>query len=515
MLILFFPHLIKLRMRINLISKLRKLAILVILFTGCSHHPYLLSKSDSISRLQNELDLIFSDPSLAHAECGVVIKSLATNEIIYFRNARKAFVPASNLKLFTAAAALLKLGPQYQFHTDLYMTGQIEQEGILDGDLILSGAGDPTLGSKLQTGESTMAFENFADSLINRGIKEITGRIIGDDNIFEDEPFGAGWAWDYQSDCYAAQISALSYNENCLDLVITPTKLGQTAEVSTVPPTDYVQFTNNLITIAKGKTEIDVHRVRTENRVICKGCINQDDKASQAAVTIENPTLFSVFFFKEVLERQGIAVDGDAIDIDELHDYKYCQEAVAKIAQQDSPPLQEIITTMLKVSKNLYAELLLRAIGKEISGVGNAATGVKIVYQTLTAMGIDTTQISMVDGSGLSRKNFITPMSIVTLLTFMARHPFGKIFYDSLPIAGMDGTLEKRMIGTAATKNVHAKTGTLDFVNALSGYVTSRDGEKFVFSILINNYKVSTSIVNQIQDTVCERLVNFVNDKHL
>ncbi len=497
-------------MRENLVSKLRKLFILALIFTGCSYHPHVLSKSSSISRLQNELDLVFSDPSIAHAQYGVAIKSLANGEIIYFHNARKAFVPASNLKLLTAAVALLDLGPQYQFHTDLYTDGKLGQNGVWDGDLVLAGTGDPTLGSGLQTNNSTAVFESFADSLKKKGIKKISGRIIGDDNYFDDEPLGAGWAWDYQSDCYAAQISALSFNGNCLSLVITPADSGQTATITTVPPTDYVQITNNLTTIDEGNTKINVHRVRMQNKVICNGHIARSDNNIRAAVTVENPTQFSVFVLKEVLARSGITVTGDAVDIDELNDYQYCRKTAAMIARQESPPLQQIITTMLKKSKNLYAELLLRAVGKNNFGVGNAAAGAIALCQALTEMGIDTTQISLMDGSGLSRKDFVTPMSIITLLTFMHRHPFAKIFYDSLPIAGVDGTLEKRMIGTAAAGNVHAKTGTLDFVKALSGYVTSKDGEEFAFSILINNYTVSHSIANRIQDTVCERLANFV-----
>ncbi|NOY59356.1 MAG: D-alanyl-D-alanine carboxypeptidase/D-alanyl-D-alanine-endopeptidase [Calditrichaeota bacterium] len=498
-------------MRKNLLSKLLKLFILAILFTGCSHNPHLFSKSDSISRLQKELDLIFSDPSIATAQCGVAIKSLATGEIVYFRNARKALVPGSNLKLFTTAAALLKLGPQYQFHTNLYMNGNLEQNGVLNGDLILSGTGDPSISAVFHKGNSITVFENFCDSLKKRGVKKIFGRIIGDDNYFDDEPLGAGWAWDYQSDWYAAQISALSFNDNCLNLLITPgDSAGVLAGISIIPSTDYVQIENKLITIPGEKTKINVHRIRKENRIICSGTIAPDQKEVQETVTVENPTLYSAHVFKEILERRGIAVDGEAADIDDLHDFNYSRETARRVAQYNSPPLREIITITLKESKNLYAELLLRTLGKESTGVGNAAAGTKTVCQILTGMGIDTTQISMEDGSGLSRKDFITPMSVVTLLTFMSRHPFAKIFYDSLPVAGVDGTLAQRMLGTAAAGNVHAKTGTLDFVKALSGYVTSRDGEKFVFSILINNYKVSHRVVNRIQDTVCERLANFV-----
>jgi len=498
-------------MRKNLFFKLLKLFILAILFTGCSHNLHLLSKSDSISRLQKELDLIFSDPSIGNALCGVAIKSLATGEIVYFRNARKAFVPGSNLKLFTTAAALQELGPLYQFHTDLYRDGNLEKNGILNGDLILLGTGDPSISAGFHQGNSIAVFENFCDSLKRRGVKEISGRIIGDDNYFDDEILGAGWAWDYQSDYYAAQISALSLNDNCLDLLITPgDSAGALAGISTIPATDYVQIENKLITVPEGKTKINVHRIRKENKIICSGTIASDQKEVQEAVTVENPTLYSAFVFREMLERRGIAVHGEATDIDDLHDFNYSRESTTRVAQYNSPPLREIITTTLKESKNLYAELLLRTLGKESTGVGNAAAGIKTTCKVLTGMGIDTTQISIKDGSGLSRKDFITPMSVVTLLTFMSRHSFAKIFYESLPIAGTDGTLQRRMLGTAAAGNVHAKTGTLDFVKALSGYVTSRDGEQFVFSILINNYKVSHSIANRIQDTMCERLANFV-----
>jgi D-alanyl-D-alanine carboxypeptidase/D-alanyl-D-alanine-endopeptidase (penicillin-binding protein 4) len=493
----------------------RKLMILglgsIVLFAGCAKHPALLTKEDAVSKLRAELDYLFSDPSFANAHWGVAIQSLKNGELLYLHNENKGFMPASNMKLFTTAAALLKLGPNYIFNTRVYYSGTLSSDGVLQGDVIIRGCGDPTICERYAAGNATKVFQGWADSLAARGIRRVTGRIIGDDNYFGDEILGAGWSWDYESDYYAAQISALSFNDNCMDIFFMPgDSLGAPSSFQLRPASKFVSVINKVITADRDKgTTINYNRSRGGNKVFCTGTIFIGEKEKHDWFSVENPTLFAADVFRDILKSEDIEVSGEATDIDDLNSYSYLADSDHELAGYSSPHLSEIVTTVNKVSQNLYAELLLRVVGKEIGGEGRASMGARVAKSDFTAMGIDTAQLEMVDGSGLSRLNLVTPMSVVKLLTYMRRFPGYEAFYNSLPIAGVDGTIRNRMVGTAAQGNVRAKTGYVDKARALSGYATTKDGEELAFSVIVNNYTVATALANQIQDAVCERLANF------
>lgn len=466
---------------------------------------------DPVDRLREELNLIFNDPNFSQANWGVAIQSLTNGQYIYLKDADKNFMPASNMKLFTTAAALVKLSPEFTYCTSLYRTGEISPDGVLKGDVVVRGSGDPTIGGRYCGGEITRILEDWADSLKALGVRIIHGNIVGDDNYFADEIMGAGWAWDYQSNWYAAQISALSFNENCVDIIFTPgDSVGAPANFRIEPNTQYVIVRSHVITSKRRqKTELTYHRRRATNIVEINGSIPIDMEEVRDWFSVENPTLYAVTVFWEVLKGKGIEVKGKPLDIDSLSAYKYIASERTRIASYTSPPLSEIVKTTNKVSQNLYAELLLRTLGAEFKGVGDAEHGIKVVKEFLAEVGIAPHRIQIADGSGLSRLNLVTPRQVITLLRYMRRHKYGEYFYDSLPIAGIDGTLRFRMKGTAAEGNVRAKTGYVNRVRALSGYVTSREGEEFVFSMITNNYLVPTTLANNIQDLVCERLAYF------
>jgi len=492
------------------------LFLLVLPTLRCAIRPTAKPLLTPLQLLQRELDYMFDNPNFSNAFWGVAIQSLTNGQFIYLRNENKGFMPASNMKLFTTAAALVKLGPDYRYHTYLYYKGRLSPEtGILNGDLIIQGSGDPSLTGRYHEGNITKVFEDWADSLKARGIRRITGRIIGDDNRFADEIMGKGWAWDYQSDWYAAQISALSFNDNCIDIIYAPgDSVGSPVRYRIEPDTRYVRIHCNVTTAKPGQErEITYYRRRATNDVFIQGTLSMDETEKRDWFSVENPTLFAAFVFKEVLERKGIAVDGKAVDIDSLGPYPYPQRPEFILARYTSPPLSEIVTTINKISQNLYSELLLRTLGYEFKNEGSAAAGARVVKEFLADIGIDTSKIGIADGSGLSRLDLVTPMQIVTLLRFMRRHPSGPYFYDSLPIAGVDGTIKKRMKGTAAEGNVRAKTGYIGRVRALSGYVTTQDGEELAFAMIANNYTVPTSLANRLQDWVCERLANFSREQ--
>ncbi len=466
---------------------------------------------DNIERLRNELDTIFNDPEFYNAHWGVVVQSLKTGENIYLKNENKNFMPASNMKLFTTAVALLKLRPDFKFRTHFYYNGKV-QDGMLRGDLIIKGSGDPSFTSRFYNGNIVQVFENWADSLKEFGIKAIEGNVIGDDNYFDDEIMGDGWAWDYQSDWYAAQISALSFNDNCMDILFIPgDSVGTPAKYRLDPETDFVEIVNNVITREQGKeTEIYYKRDRGTNRVVITGGIPVDGEEKRDWFSIENPTLYTTTIFKQVLEQNGIIVNGIAKDIDNCEPDEFFKDDMALIFIHKSPPLWRIVNTINRVSQNLYAELLLRTLGAELLGQGSAMGGIQIVKETISQMGINPVNFVMVDGSGLSRLNLVTPRQIALLLKYMHESPANKFFYNSLPAAGVDGSLKHRMKNTSAKGRVIAKTGYLGNVVALSGYLKTAENEECVFSLVTNNFTAPTKMAYLVQDIACERLTRFV-----
>ncbi len=481
------------------------------LFCSCSQRRAVIEHSAPLQRLQAELEMLFSAPEFANAHWGVAIQSLETGEFFYLRNAKKGFMPASNLKLFTTAAALVKLGPDYHYYTPLYATADKDSSGRLKGDLIIRGSGDPSISGRYYDGDIIHVFDQWAKGLVELGIRVIDGHIIGDDNYFETEIMGHGWSWDYQSDYYAAQISALSFNDNCVDLLFSAgDTLGAIADVKIIPDTDYIELENRVVTgDPPDGSRIFLHRQRNSNHIECTGIFDVDDSEELEWVTVENPTRYTAVVFREILNQHGIKVRGKAFDIDQLPAYHYSTDTTRILKEYISPPLGTIIKTINKKSQNLFAELLLRTLGREFLAKGTAKAGAKVAKSVFAEWGIHPDYIVMADGSGLSRKNLVTPLSVITLLRAVKQHQYGELFYDTLPIAGVDGTLYRRMQGTAALKNVRAKTGTIDRCRALSGYVSTRDGEEMVFSMIVNNHTVPTSLADRIQDLVCERLANF------
>ena len=485
--------------------------LFILMVSRCAYiRPFQQSRTPA-DQLKAELDQIFNEPAFSNAYWGVVVQSLKNGEYLYLRNHHKNFIPASNMKLFTTAAALVKLGPEFRYSTKFYINGSIDQNGILHGDLIIAGSGDPTITGRYYKGNIHDPLEFWIDSLRAQNITAIEGDIIGDDNYFAEEIMGEGWAWDYQSDWYAAQISALSFNDNCMSIYFAAgDTIGYPAKYHLLPETDYVHIINKVSTVRNGlEKEITFNRKRGTNQVEIRGTISIDSSPKRDLFSVENPTLFTTTVFKQILERNGILVSGSPRDIDDLEDYIYQQDQANLIFRYFSPLLWEIVETINKVSQNLYAELLLRTLGAYFHGIGDARHGIEVVKEFLQSIGIYSEQFLMVDGSGLSRLNMITPNHVVKLLRFMRRHASGEYFYKSLPIAGVDGTLKNRMQQTTAEGNVRAKTGYVGYVRALSGYITTADNEELAFSIIANNYSVPTPMANLIQDLVCERLANF------
>lgn len=477
--------------------------------SGCTPSITVREQISSIDRLRAELGAKFEDPNFFNANWGVVIQSLQMGEMIYQRNEQKSFMPASNMKLFTTAAALTSLTPDFRYTTTLIANGSIKH-GLLDGDLIFKGSGDPTISGRYNGGKVTETFEQWADSAKAKGIWEIRGNLIGDDNCFDEDFYGDGWDANYETDWYAAQFGGIVFNDNCVDLtVVAGDSIGAPAKVSWIPDTKYVSVLNETVTAApESSYYISFYRERGSNIIHVRGRFPVNKPTWSESVAIDNPTLYTMTVLKEVFESKGIKVDGSVKDIDSFKTPPTYAETT-QIASFTSIPLSEIVKTINKPSQNLYAEQLFRTMGMVFYKQGGMTTGRYVAQPIFSRWGMDTTRLQVVDGSGLSRLNLVSPSNIVGLLTGMYEGKYFQPFYESLPIAGVDGSLKNRMKGTKAENNVHGKTGFIGYVRSLSGYVTSLDGEMFAFSMIANHYTVPTSMAEKIQNEVCLRLANF------
>lgn len=462
----------------------------------------------AVRDFRSQVNSIISAPHFQNAIVGIHIEDYQTGRIIYSLNAHTLLMPASNMKLFTTTAALAQLGPNYRYTTSLFTDGVIE-DSVLHGNLIVRGSGDPTISGRHYEGNRLAVFQSWTDSLQALGIREIDGTIIGDDNIFDDTGLGYSWAWDDLSYYYAAPIGALSFNDNCVDLFITPgDSNGANATIFTKPDMDYLTLRNEVITVpADSVTKIDFFRTPGTESAVIFGTIKADADTIEEWITVDNPTKYTLAAFQYTLNQNGINARSIS-DIDELPlqkpDYEHCRLLV----NHESIPLAEIIRTINKVSQNFYAEQLQKTLGVEIFEEGSSKKGIEAEKEWFARIGLRPEDIFIVDGSGLSRHNLVTAYQIVTILRGIRNNPNYRVFYDSLPIGGVDGTLENRFEGSNAAGHVFAKTGYVGRVRALSGAVEALNGHEYLFSILVNHYPMPTSVVNNMQDQIVTLLYN-------
>jgi serine-type D-Ala-D-Ala carboxypeptidase/endopeptidase (penicillin-binding protein 4) len=490
-------------------SRLRIIFSLILFSITAYPQDTLIKRSASpVDVLWTQLDDIFNDINFSNANWGVVIQSLKTGEYFYKRNEDKLFIPASNLKLFTSAAGLISLGDDFVYETSVFTYGDVDGS-VLRGDLIIQGSGDPTFSGRFYQGDMFSVFNKWADSLLDMGIDEISGNIIGDDNSFEEKGLGSGWEWDYESYWFAAPSGALSFNDNCVDITVMYDSTIQQSLVKVSPNTRYVTVLNNVEAVpADSQTNIDVYRERGTNIISVFGTIRAGRDTVKTFCTVNNPTQYTMVVLKDVLERKGITVRGYPMDIDDITatlDYN----RMNRLFTHNSVPLRDIIKVINKNSQNFFAEQLLKTIGLEINNYGsyeNAVEGCKLIFEDI---GINPESMVIVDGSGLSRLNLVTPKQITALLSYMYNSSFYVPFYNSLPIAGVDGTLAHRLKNTQAEGRIRAKTGYLGFARSLSGYAITADNEPLVFSMIVNNFNVPVKLAENLQDLVCLRLANF------
>ncbi len=466
--------------------------------------------SRAVRQLRADLGAIFGAPIMARGTWAVDVRSLATGERLYELGSGRLMMPASNMKILTTATAAETLGWDYRFTTTLETRGTI-QGGALTGDLIVRGGGDPTINSR--GAHAAAVFDDWARALREAGIDRIDGRIVGDDQAFDDEGLGAGWAWDYLQYGYAAPSGALQYNEDVATLSVLPGAAGGEAAIVRLPPGSGLTLINRAITGAEGSAPTIDYRRHLEAAILevtgsvalgADGPITRD-------VAVVNPTIFFAQSLKDGLIARGIDVTGPAVDLDDIAAELAAATGERRtLVETRSAPLSEIATVLMKVSQNLYAETFLKAIGAAKGGLGTTDAGRAVVRNTLSSWGIPDDSYVQLDGSGLSRYDYVTAETIVDVLQHLykdSRHR--DAFMATLPVAGRDGTIASRLKKTRAEGNAIAKTGSIANVRSLSGYVKTRDGETLVFSILANGFVIPPATVTWITDLAVETLSNF------
>ncbi len=494
--------------------------VLTLLLTafGCTHNPRAVSQPaaplvDPVERLRSELDRLFLAPAYDHALWAVKVQSMETGQVLYELNSTKLVMPASNMKIVTMAAAANRLGWDHRYETTLIAEGAIDA-GVLRGDLVVRGTGDPSIGAER---EATAVFAEWADQLDAAGITAIEGRIIGDDNAFDDEGFGAAWSWDDIPYGYAAQSGALQYHQGFVELTVSPGEaVGNPATVTIAPEGSLLELHNSVVTTETGEPRaVRMARLPTRSLLEVQGTIPVTAEPYVRTAAVVNPTLFFVRALRAALIRGGIDVRGEAVDIDDIEppeppdgsdDPRHLERVIVRHL---SAPLTEIGRVLMKDSQNLYAETFLKTLGARRNGLGTADAGRDEARDVLASWGIADTEYVMFDGSGLSRNNYVTAEMLVTILRAIHHGPWYQEFLDTLPVGGVDGTLENRMRATRAEGRVRAKTGSISNTRALSGYVPTLDDEVPAFSIIANHFRLPARAVLEQIDLAAERLAQF------
>jgi D-alanyl-D-alanine carboxypeptidase/D-alanyl-D-alanine-endopeptidase (penicillin-binding protein 4) len=450
---------------------------------------------------------VLAQPALAHSYWGVLARSLKTGETLYAVNANKLMMPASNMKIVTLAAAAERLGWDYTYETKLFAAGSLG-DGLLAGDLVVVGSGDPSLVAA--DGMADRVFADWAQRLKQRGIRAVSGRVIGDDNGFEKQTLGLGWMWDDLPTDDSAGVGALQYNESAARVSVAPGPAAGDAAAITIDPagSGLVVLSSVTTGAADSRTSISVHRLPGRTKLELAGTIAAGAAPSTLSVSVDNPTQYFVTALRTALITNGIDVRGPAVDIDDVRDAP--PTSGTPIVSYRSPPLSELAVRLMKVSQNQYAETLLKSVSTGPGVVPTAAAGWRAALAIFERWGIPPGSLIQRDGSGLTRYDFVTPEAIVAILTHVDGDPrLRGPFETSLPIAGRDGTLANRMKGTPAEGNVRAKTGSMTAVRGTSGYVTSADGEPLVFCILANNYDAPAGTITAAEDAIIVRLAQF------
>jgi len=448
------------------------------------------------NRFAARVDVVLADSPASKGEWGLLVMDAASGEILYELNADKYFVPASNMKLFTTALALAKLGPDFRFHTTLETHGAVSADGMLTGDVFLVGRGDPNLSNRMFPYELKEEFDGaperviaeLADALVAKGVKRITGDVIGDDSYFPREIYPDGWevgdiVWNY-----GAAISAIVVDDNTVNLTLTPGDLAGSpvkAELTPATPDFYVQ--NDVVTsAAEVKADLTLTREPGAKLVAVRGTLPAKSAPRKLVLALHEPAEHAAALLARLLVERGVKIGGTSRAV-HIPETPQVDSPRAVLAEHVSIPLGDSIKLVNKISQNLHTEMLLRTAARQTGLWATPDDLAKFPEDFYMAVGIAAGDVIQTDASGLSRHDLVTPRALVALLKYAQAQAWFAQYFASLPVAGIDGTLEDRMKNTIATGRIHAKTGSVEHVRTRSGYAETPGGRRLIFSFLGNN----------------------------
>jgi D-alanyl-D-alanine carboxypeptidase/D-alanyl-D-alanine-endopeptidase (penicillin-binding protein 4) len=465
--------------------------------------------AQEVPELQTRLTTAIGPTSWRGATWGVMVRSLDTGDTLYALEADEPLVPASNLKLLTTAAALRILGPEYRFRTYLLTDGEIV-DGVLEGDLVLYGTGDPGISDRFYRRKEDV-FGLLIDQLAQLGIHTVRGNLVGDASFFAGPLRPEGWHPADLNDAFTGAVSALSFNENVLSFRVVAGDPGEPPDVYTVPPNSGLEVINTARTVAaNARPRIAILRDDPLAPIRIEGNLLAGARDVWREVTVPVPAHFAASAFMATLEGRGITVLGNVQVVDQanrsvlrrstLTAPALGRQGTRVLARHVSDPLSVYLAVVNKESNNLFAELVFRALGRAASGIGSPEASAAAVRTALGELGVDMSEVVQLDGSGLSAGSRVSASTFVDILESMSGSPVWEEYWASLPEAGSRRELG-RMFGTPAAGNLRAKTGTIDGVSALSGMVRSRSGERLAFSIMVNGTRSNgraKAVENQI-----------------
>ena len=484
-----------------------------------------------IARFSARVDAALADAQAQKAHWGILVADQETGAPLFELNADRFFVPASNAKIFTTALALATLGPDYKFRTTLESPGTLGAGGLLSGDLILVGRGDPDLSNRKfpfagkveQEGPAEKVLAEMAGAAVAKGLKEIDGDIVADDSYFPYDPYPAGWSIGDLFFTFGAPVSAIAFNDNSFSVSVAPGPLaGEPATITVDPGAAIDGFGHEITTGPPGaKPDFAVVRRPGIDFILVRGLIPLGHEPIRLDFALTDPTRAAALTLKQLLEARGVRITGairvkhapppdtsDAGDLPPLPELPPSTNPLV-LAEHFSPPLIEIIGFTNKMSHNLHSELLFRTVAREKSGIGSSVAAVKIEQDFLKQAGIAGGDIVLSDGSGLSHDDLVTPRAVVQVLRYAAQQPWGADYLSTLALAG-EGTLDTRMKGTAAEGRIHAKTGALEHARGLSGYATTVAGAHLVFSIFTNKTTARGHDATAVIDAIAVAMVEIL-----
>ena len=483
---------------------------------------------ETLADLQAKIRSRVMSAELRRGRVGIKIVSLNSGKVVFEQDSEKYFMPASNMKNFTVATALEKLGPDFKFVTSVYAASRPDTNGVIKGDLRIFGRGDVSMSTAFfgttPTDSETYfkGIDRIVDKIAAAGVKRIEGNLIGDESYFLGNPVPGEWEWDDLQWYYGAEVSAFPINDNAVDVSIMPGgAVGSACIVKISPANQVLRVTNLCSTGAAGsRRTLKVEKKIDRNILEISGLLPANDRGFAEPITISRPSDLFIALLKERLSSKGITVTGQTRSVNDRS--LASTNPTVEITKLESPPLSLIAAKTMKPSQNMYTETLLWTLGESARAKNNTTVdgasavsrdsselGIAEVSSFLTSIGVPPDGIIQHDGSGLSRHNLITPAAVVRLYTYMAKESkYSQAWRDALTIAGVDGTLKNRMVGTRAANNLRGKTGTIDQVSALSGYITTAAGEQLVVSFIVNGVNTGRDRTSMMDDIVVN-LANF------